>query len=147
MEEDVRLLDAHLPGFSDLDDVSVPPRVSAIRAQAVDVLLATRGQDSVVDYIERASVHWSQLNVRPEDFPDPTLYRFLIMEGPEVAIEWALKEVFSRSVTAVPMWRLQYSRPFLAPVVDDPRIRKAIERWEEQEARIRGEVLEYLASR
>jgi hypothetical protein len=52
--------------------------------------------------------------------------------------------VFTRSVAVNLGWRDTFSQAQYAEIVADPRVQAAMQRWEDEEAALRGQVQAYL---
>jgi hypothetical protein len=148
--EDITFYDQYFPGFADIEQIEVPGSINVVRANALDVFLAVHPHADVNRMSTRIGDHYRQAGMREDDFPLVRLDVLLLFSPREEAIEWALEHVFAQPPTAFQgqwMWRLRFTRPFMAPLFEDPRVRQALEHWEDEEARIRDEVRAALRAR
>ncbi len=85
------------------------------------------------------------MGIDPTEDPD-THIGILVLHGKiDEAIELALEEVFSETVATHLKWRDTLAQPRYAEFAADPRIQEAIERWEDEEASLRGSVEAFFA--
>jgi len=147
--QDIALFDTHLPGFSNLDLVDVSFVLNVPRINAFDVLQTVATISELEQYSKRAADRYRQRGGRENDYPLVTLDAYILFRSREVAVDWALSEVFSKPPTAFLswLWRMRMARPFMASFMSEPKIVEARERWEKEEARIREEVRSYLQNR
>ena len=146
-KKDIALMDAHLEHFSDLDKIGIGGSVGAVRANVIDVLAAVKTEEELKTYRDLTKEYYAPSNVGMEDYPQVYMDAEIIFGNKDAAMQIALDYVFTKPVTSIRFWRLRFARPFMAELMDDPEIRAALKRWEQQEERIRSEVRDYLAER
>jgi hypothetical protein len=83
--------------------------------------------------------------VDPTENPDAHISILVLRGQVDQAIEIALNEVFSQPVAMNLEWRDMLSQPRYAPFLEDERIQQALQRWEDEEASLRGSVESYFA--
>jgi hypothetical protein len=81
----------------------------------------------------------------PQDNPGFYVNVLLIRGDSEKATEVALESVLTDSVAKHLNWRETFAQPQYAALAEDPRVRDALARWEEEEAALRGSVQSYFA--
>lgn len=145
--QDIARIDQSLPGFADIEQAD---RQRVFKLNALDVLQAVNSRADLERMTTLIYDHYRGLGVQDADFPLVRLDVLILFHPLEEAVEWALATVFSKPPTAFYgqwMWRLRFSRPFMAPFFEDPRMRQALEEWENTEARIREEFKATLRAR
>jgi hypothetical protein len=85
------------------------------------------------------------MGVDPKNDPASHLGILTLRGDIDAAINIALEEYFTQSVAIRPNWRDMLMQPQYAEVTSDPRIVAAMQRWEEEEAALRGSVQTYFA--
>jgi TolB-like protein/DNA-binding winged helix-turn-helix (wHTH) protein/tetratricopeptide (TPR) repeat protein len=144
-KEDIAFVDKYLPDFSNLDTVDVAWPINVMRGQSFDVLAAVKTTAELRRFSEDLTGYLQQLNMEADDYPTAYLGWQVFFGNTDVAMQFALDEVFSKPVIWMPMWRAYFSRPFMREFTSDPRIQAALQSWEYQETQIRADVRRYLA--
>ena len=146
-KEDLAFMDAHLPDFLDLEKVEISGRVNTVRVNSFDALRAVKSESELRRYADRIVAHYQQLGYRDEDAPEIRLELLLLFDKVPESIQWALDEVLSGPPTTLQLWRMRFSRAYMTPITDDPRVQEALASWDRQEAEMREAVRNYLVER
>ena len=97
-----------------------------------------RRLDVLLDFV-------ATLGFEPEDNPEFHVNVLLIRGDTDKAIEVALDTVFTESVATHLNWRETFGQPHYAVLTEDPRVKDALARWEDEESALRGSVQSYFA--
>jgi len=145
VDEEVAYLNEHAPGVLDFGAASVPQKYRLAQLVAFDAWFASLPREEVLRRIDVMVEIFVSMGIDPT--ADPFIQmNVLAMRGEiEAAIEVALERVFVRSVATNLGWRETYAQLQYAEIVEDPRIQAAMQRWEDEEAALRGQVQAYLA--
>ena len=146
-KKDIAFMDANLEHFSNLEKIEIGRSVSAVRANAIDVLAAVKTEEELNTYRKLTMEHYAQVTVGMEDYPQVYMDAEINFGNKDAAVQIALDYVFTKPVTSLRFWRLRFARPFMREFMSDPQIQASLKRWEQQEDRIRSEVRDYLAER
>jgi hypothetical protein len=149
IEETIAFIDRHMPGFADLEEMSMYQGASWLRMRFIHAFDKVYGREQANAYVERTTQH-RRTGPESSGFEDnPKIYiEVLSLQGrTEEAIDVALNDILSKSRWTMPDWQEFFSEPSLADVVADPRVTEALDRWASEEAKARENVLKYLAER
>jgi len=143
--EEEAWLQQRVPGLFDVEAESVAQKVRNARGAAIDAWYVTLPRDELLHrlhvLLERAEATGFDYTKDPYTHVSVLALRGQVQE----AIEAALDEVFTRSVATNLDWRDFFEQAQFAPVVADPRVQAAMQRWEQEEDALRGSVQTYLA--
>ena len=110
---------------------------------AFDAWFLTLPREEMLRRLETLVAIGGEMGLEVTADPD-THFSVLALRGEtEDATEIALQRIFSRPVSTRPDWRDTLAQAQYATIVDDPRVRQAMLRWEEEEALLRGNVQAY----
>ena len=133
------------PGIFDIDAERVQQKFRVAQVAAFDAWYVSlpRGEvlrrlDTMLDIAASAGFDVSQN-------PRMQLGILAIRGETEKAIEIALDEVFTQSVALHLDWRETFAQAQYTEIVADPRVQAALNRWEDEEAALRGQVQAYFA--
>ena len=145
VDQEFAYLNEHAPGILDFGAASVPQKYRLAQLVAFDAWFAFLPREEVLRRIDVMVEIFVSMGIDPT--ADPFIQmNVLAMRGEiEAAIEVALERVFARSVATNLGWRETYAQLQYAEIVEDPRIQAAMQRWEEEEVALRGQVQAYLA--
>jgi len=146
-QEDIIFMDEHVPDFSNLEKIEVAWMTNLVRIRSLDVLSATKTDAELRAFSESIVAYYRQMNIETKSYPHVYLDWQILLANQNAAVQFALNNVFSKPVTAMLPWRLRFARPFMGEFLSDPEIQEALQRWDQQEQRIRSEVRDYLANR
>ena len=140
-----RYLEENAPGILDVDAADAPPKYRNAQGVAFDAWYATLPEDELLRRLDALLEFGRSIGFDVEDDPQTHMNVLALRGETEQAIEVALAGVFSESVAMHPGWRQNLEQAQFADLVVDPRVRAAMQRWEEEEASMRGQVQSYLA--
>jgi tetratricopeptide (TPR) repeat protein len=143
--ETIAYLDEQAPGILDTDVATVPPKYRNAQGVALEAFYVSLPREEFLRRLDGLMEFGRALGFDPSDDPF-THVNILAMRGEiQEAIEVALADLFSRSVAINLTWRDRLSQAQFTELVADPRIQAAMQRWEEDEAALRGQVQAYMA--
>jgi TolB-like protein/Tfp pilus assembly protein PilF len=143
--EEMAYLDREEPGIFDFENPEMPSRYRNAMGPAFDAWYATLPREELLRRIDLLLERGEKNGMKLHDNPYAQM-NVLAMRGEvEKAIEVALADVFTQSVTTNFNWRNMFEQAQFRELVADPRIQAAMQRWEDEESVLRGEVQTYLA--
>ncbi len=145
LEEELQWLEARRPGILDVDSERVPQKYRNVQGVLMEAWLQTLPREEVNRRLDTLLGYADALGVDPTENPNTHLGILVVRGETDAAIDVALEEVLSESVTSNLNWRESFAQPQFADIVNDPRVREALQRWDEEEAALRGSVQSYFA--
>ena len=145
VEEELAWIDELHPGIFDVDADGVPPRYRNIQGLAFDGWAQILPREDLLHRLDVLVAYANSMGADPKDMPANHLGILTLRGDIDGAIKIALEEYFTQSVATSPNWRDMLLQPHYAEIVADPRIQEAMQRWEEEEAALRGSVQTYFA--
>ncbi|MEJ2257645.1 MAG: hypothetical protein P8X98_11690, partial [Woeseiaceae bacterium] len=138
-------IETQKPGVFDLDAAQIPSKLRTVQAVAFDGWAETLPHDELLRRLDAQLADASSMGIDPTENPN-THISILVLQGRiDEAIEVALAEIFTQSVAMHLHWRDMLMQPRYAEFLADQRVQDAIERWEDEEAALRGAVQSYFA--
>jgi TolB-like protein/tetratricopeptide (TPR) repeat protein len=143
--EEMAWLEQQEPGIFEVEADSVPMKHRMAQGLALNAWYTTLPRNEVLQRLD------TLINILTAQGFDPmqdadTRASIMALRGQiEQAVDIALEQIFTQSVAVNLGWRENFSRPYLAAVVADPRIQAAMQRWEKEEEQLRNDVQAYLA--
>lgn len=145
VEEEIAWINERAPGIFDIDAPMVPQKYRSAQGLAFDAWYASLPREEV---LKRLDILLDIVASQGFDVKEHagTYVNVLAVRGEiKAAIDIALEQVFTRSVATNLGWREDFAQAQLVDVVADPRIQAALQRWEDEEAALRGQVQAYFA--
>jgi tetratricopeptide (TPR) repeat protein len=136
-------IDQQAPGILDIDAEQSPPKYRMSQVAAFDAWYTSLPREELFRRLEVMQSVFEKSGHRIEDNPYAQTNILAIRGETEEAVELALDKIFSSSVAKNLGWRQMLSQPHMAEVVADPRVKAAMQRWEDEEDRIRTQVESY----
>lgn len=145
VEDESAWINERAPGIFDVDETIVPQKYRNAQGVAFDAWYATLPREEVLRrldvLLEIGASMGFELTKRPR-----TYVNVLAMRGEtDEAIEVAVERIFGQPVSRSLGWREDFAQAQFADVVADPRVQAAMQRWEDEEAALRGQVQAYFA--
>ena len=145
VDEESAYLDEHAPNILDIDEPNLPFKYKAAQPAAFDAWYVSLPREEMLARLDRVIAGARAFGFTPEADP-PTHIGILALQGrTDEAIDVALASLFTESAAVHLGWRRSFAMPQYADIVADPRIREAMQRWEDEEARMRDEISAYLS--
>jgi TolB-like protein/Tfp pilus assembly protein PilF len=145
VEEEMAYLERLEPGIFDFENPEIPSRHRNAMGPAFDAWYATLPREELLRRIDLVLARGEKNGLKIHENPYAEM-NILAMRGEiEEAIEVALADIFTQSVTTNFNWRSMFEQAQFRELAADPRIQAAMRRWEDEEAVLRGEVQTYLA--
>ncbi len=138
-------LDAHAPGLLDVDAAGAPAKYRTAQGVAFDAWFATLSEDEMLRRLDTLLEFGRSVGFDIQDDPQTHMNVLALRGEVQQAIDVALNEFFSQSVTMHLGWRRNFEQAQFADVVADSRVQAAMQLWEEEETALRGQVRSYLA--
>ena len=145
IEDELAWIDQQSPEILDIDAPRVSQKYRAVQGVALAAWIHTlepaevqRRLDLLLDFV-------ATLGFEPKDNPEFHVNVLLIRGDTDKAIEVALDSVFTKSVATHLNWRETFGQPHYAVLTEDPRVKDALARWEDEESALRGSVQSYFA--
>lgn len=145
VEEESAWIAERAPGIFDIEAPLVPQKYRKAQGVAFDAWYVSLPREEVLRRLNILLDIGASQGFKLEENPR-THFSVLTLRGEiQEAIDIALKKVFSKSVATNLGWRDTYSQAQYAEIVADPRVQAALQRWEDEEAALRGQVQAYFA--
>jgi TolB-like protein/Flp pilus assembly protein TadD len=138
-------LESVAPGILDVDAASAPPKYRHVQQIALDAWVATLPRDEVLRRLDRVIRNSEIAGMDPARDPFAAVAILAVRGEVKQAVDVALNRLFSQSVAANLGWQRKLAESEYAQVVEDPKIQAAMQRWQDEETKLRGEVRAYLA--
>jgi hypothetical protein len=123
----------------------LPPKYKNAQFSAFDAWYLTLPRDELMRRLD-VLVEYAIDNGFDIERDRAAFFGMLALRGEvKEAIEVALSDVFVGSVAERLNWRETFSQSFFEEIVADPDVQAALQRWEEEEEALRGQVQTYLA--
>ena len=145
VEDEMAWIESQKPGAFNVEAAQVPSKLRTIQGVAFDGWAETLPRDELLRRLDVRLAYAESQGVDPTENPEAHISILVLRGQIDQAIEIALNEVFSQSVAMHLDWRDMLSQPRYAPFLKDARVQKAIQRWEDEEAALRGSVESYFA--
>jgi TolB-like protein/Flp pilus assembly protein TadD len=145
VEEEMAWIDELHPGIFDVDATNVPQRYRNIQGLAFDGWVQFLPREEVLRRLDVLLSYANAMGVDPKNDPATHLGILTLRGDIDAAINLALEEYFTQSVAMRPNWRDMLMQPQYSEITSDPRIVAEMQRWEEEEAALRGSVQTYFA--
>jgi TolB-like protein len=145
VDEEIAWLEENAPGIFDFEAESVPPKYRKAQGIAYDAWAATLPREELVRRVDIMIGHGKSASVDYTQEPYTNLAILALRGEIQEAVQFALDSVFSRSVATNLGWKETFAQAQYAEIVTNPRIQAAMQRWEDEEDALRGEVQAYLA--
>jgi len=143
VEEESTWISERAPGIFDIEATLVPMKYRLAQGVAFDAWYVSLPREEVLRRLDVLLQIGASLGFDLTETPN-TYVNVLAMRGEiEKAIEVALEDIFSQSVASNLGWQETFAQAQFAEVVADPRIQTAMQRWEDEEAALRGAVHAY----
>ena len=145
VEEVSGWIEEQAPGIFDLDSERVPQKYRMAQGAAFDAWYVSLPRDEMLRRLDVLLRYGEALGLSPVDNPNTYLSILALRGETEKAADVALERVMLHSVASNLGWRERFGQAQYADVVADPRIKDALQRWENEEAALRGKVQAYFA--
>jgi TolB-like protein/cytochrome c-type biogenesis protein CcmH/NrfG len=145
VEEELAWIETQKPGVFDLDAAQIPSKLRTVQAVAFDGWAETLPRDELLKRLNAQLGYASSMGIDPTENPNSHISILVLQGRIDDAIEVALAEIFTQSVAMHLHWRDMLMQPRYAELLADQRVQEAIERWEDEEAALRGAVQSYFA--
>ena len=143
--EESAYLEEQAPGILDIEGETAPGKYRTAQGEAFDAWYTTLPREELLARLDAMLAVVSAQGFDVTTDPKTHLKVLAIRGDDEKAIELALNAVFSESVALNLGWRETLGQAQYADIVADKRVQAAMQRWEEEEAALRGSVQSYLA--
>jgi len=142
--EENEYLEKHAPGIFDVDAGDLPHKYRMAQYSAVEAWYTTLDRDELLRRIDTLLKNAASFGLNPLDDPWARITVHAMRGETDKAIAVALKDVFARPVTMNLDWHIELARPHFAAVVADPRVREAMQAWDDDEKALRQDVQAFL---
>ena len=129
----------------DVDATALPPKYRGTQPFLIDTWYATESQEEVMRRVGLIKQHVKSFGIDPLQNPSTRVGIYALTGDTGQAVDVALNEVFSQPVTANLDYPDKLAQSYLVPVISDPRVAEAIERWDAEKSGQRRDVARFLA--
>lgn len=145
VDEELAWINEQSPDMLDVDAARISQKHRAVQGVAFTAWTHTLEPAEVQRRLDVLLDFAATRGFDPQDSPELYVNVLLIRGDSEKATEVALEKVLTDSVAKHLNWRETFAQPQYAALAEDPRVRDALARWEEEEAALRGSVQSYFA--
>ena len=138
-------LDERAPGILDIDAPLVPGKFRSAQGVTFDAWYVSLPREELLRRLDALLAWGESVGCELSKSPNTHLNVLALRGDIAGAIEVALDKVMSRSVAINLAWREDFAQAQFAEIVADPRVRAAMQTWEEEEDRLRATVQAYFA--
>ena len=121
----------------------MPYKYRNAQGNAFDAWYVTLPRDEMLRRLDALIEFATQFGFGVTDDPRTYMSILALRGDTNQAIDVALQRVFTRPVATNLDWRETMAQAQFEAVVADPRVQEAMQRWDEQEAALRGDVQSY----
>ncbi len=143
VEDMLAWIEEEAPGIFDVDTERVPAKFRKAQGVAFDAWYVTLPREEMLRRLDALIAFGAALGFEITDDPNAHFSILALRGETDQAIDVALDGVFSEPVSIHPNWRENLAQAQYQAIVADPRIREAMQRWEDEEAALRGSIQSY----
>ena len=143
--EESAYLDSKAPGILDFEGATVPAKYRGVQLAAFDAWYTVLDQREINRRIDYMTGIAESFGVDLSENKDVEFARLALTGQPEKAADVALEHIFSEPVILNLEWEETFKQAQYAEVVEDPRVQKAMKKWQDEEAELREEIRLWLA--
>jgi TolB-like protein/Tfp pilus assembly protein PilF len=145
VDQELAYLEERVPGIFDVSATSPPEKYRAAQFVAFDAWYTTLPTTELLGRLAQFREVATSYGFDPKDNPGIEFAVLALQGNVEGAIDIGLKEFASKSPLHYPGWRDTLAQAQYVEIARDPRMRKLMSSWSDEEARVREEVRTYLA--
>jgi hypothetical protein len=145
VEQETAYLQEQAPNILDIEDMTIPLKYRAAQFVAFDAWYVSLPRDEMLSRLDRLQEIAKTFGFESADNPGIHVGVLALQGNIDDAVEIALADLFSETVAVNLGWRRTFSQAQFTKFVADPRIRTAMQRWDDEEAGLRARVKAYLA--
>ncbi len=143
VEDALAWIEQEAPGIFDIDAGNAPSKYRQSQDVAFDAWYVSLPRDEMLRRLDTRISFSAALGFDVSDDPHTFLNVLALRGETDEAIEVALERVFTKPVSMTPNWRDNLAQAQYQPIVADPRVQQAMQRWEDDEAALRGSIESY----
>jgi len=145
VEEETTYLQERAPNILDIEDMTIPLKYRTAQFVAFDAWYVSLPRDEMLSRLGRLQEIAKTLGYESADNPGIHVGVLALQGNVDDAVEIALADLFSETVAVHLGWRRKFSQAQFTKFVADPRVKTAMQRWDDEEAGLRARVKAYLA--
>lgn len=145
VEEELAWLEQQAPGVLDFEAEAVPLKYRNVQLAAFDAWYKVLPQAEInrrIDYVYQVA---AKFGIDPDENPYAEFGALALRGETDRATDVALERIFTQPVTKNLGWEDTFKQAQYAKVVEDPRVRAAMEKWQQDENELREKVRTWLA--
>lgn len=145
VEQELAYLEQQAPGILDFEAESVPLKYRGVQLAAFDAwykILPQAEIDRRIDYVYKVA---SEFGIDPDENPYAEFGALALRGETDRATDVALERIFTQPVTKNLGWEDTFKQAQYAGVVEDPRVREAMNKWQRDEDELREKIRNWLA--
>jgi TolB-like protein len=144
IESEVAWLEQQEPGILDVENTASGQKYRSAQGIALEAWYVSLPKEELMRRAEILISHAESMGFRIEDSAYAQMNLLAARGEIQQAVQVALERIFDESVATNLNWEENFAQAQLAEVVADPRIQAAMQRWRDEEERLRDEVRTYL---
>jgi TolB-like protein/thioredoxin-like negative regulator of GroEL len=144
IESEVAWLEQQEPGILDVENTASGQKYRAAQGMALEAWYVSLPKEELMRRAEILIAHAESMGIRIQDSAYAQMNLLAVRGEIQQAVQVALERIFDQSVATNLNWEDNLAQAQLSEVVADPRIQAAMQRWRDEEERLRDEVRTYL---
>ncbi|MCG8371126.1 MAG: hypothetical protein MJA32_11510, partial [Proteobacteria bacterium] len=145
IDDEIAWIDSRHPGIFDVDAARVPQKYRNVQGLALETWALSLPPDELNRRLDVLMRYAEALGVDPTENPRMHVAILMVRGDVRSAIDVALEKIFTESVALHLDWLESFAEPQYADFVADERVQRALDRWEEEKAALRGSLQAYFA--
>jgi len=145
VEDEIAYLEQHAPGIFDIDAPSSPGKYQTAQQTAFDAWYVTLPRNELLQRIEKMLEIAAAFGLDPMDDPRVHVSVAALRGDITQAIQVALSDVFTQPVTINLGWRNDFEQAQFVEFVEDPRVRAAMQNWEDEQTALQQGLMSFLS--
>ncbi len=145
VEEELAWLEQQAPGVLELEAEVVPLKYRNVQSTAFDAWYKVLPQAEInrrIDYVYQVA---AKFGIDPDENPYAEFWALALRGETERATDVALERIFTQPVSKNLGWEETFKQAQYAEVIENPRVREAMHKWQQDEDELREKVRTWLA--
>lgn len=145
VDEEIAYLDEMAPGILDIEADAVPAKYRGVQLTAFDAWYTVMDQGEINRRIDYMTGIAESYGVDLSENKEVEFARLALIGEPEKAADVALEHIFTEPVLLNLEWEETFKQAQYAEVVEDPRVQAAMQKWQNEEDKLREDIRHWLA--
>ncbi|HNP36128.1 MAG TPA: tetratricopeptide repeat protein [Woeseiaceae bacterium] len=138
-------LEKNIPGIHDAGAIDLPLKIVVAQSSLFRLWNAALPKEQALGKMDAYIDRVESIGFGVDDFPQLYVDAAVAREAYPEAVDLLLDHAFTIPVADFPDWRNELLTDFMAPVMTDPRVQAEVKRYEQDDARVRSDLISYTA--